>query len=100
VLVAPGGTRIADRPVFTTTGRLASPAWSPDGSRVLVRWVDADEWLLLAPARVATAGGRASPGLPAAPGAVAAAPARGIVAISAVAPRFGGVPVVRGWCCT
>ena len=65
------------RPVFETTGRLASPAWSPDGRRVLVRWVEADAWLLL-PA--AAAGPQA-------------------VAISPVAQRFGGVPVVRGWCC-
>jgi hypothetical protein len=44
---------------------------------VLVRWVEADAWLLL-PA--STAGPQA-------------------VAISPVARRFGGVPTVRGWCC-
>ena len=85
VLVAQGGIRIADRPVFTTTGRLTSPAWSPDGSRVLVRWTDADEWLLL-PATPR----RRPPG---------AARAPGIVAIARVARRFGGTPAVRGWCC-
>ena len=75
VLVAQGGVRIADRPVFTTTGRLASPAWSPDGSRVLVRWTDADEWLLLP----AVAGRQLSATAPAPP--ARAAPALGIVAI-------------------
>ena len=85
VLVAQGGIRIADRPVFTTTGRLTSPACSPDGSRVLVRWTDADEWLLLP----ATPRRRRS----------GAARAPGIVAIARVARRFGGTPAVRGWCC-
>ena len=37
------------RPVFTTTGTLRSLAWSPDGRRLLVRWADADQWLLLSP---------------------------------------------------
>ncbi len=93
VLVAQGGVRIADRPVFTTTGRLASPAWSPDGSRVLVRWTDADEWLLLP---------TVSPGdalRPVRRRPLGRLPARGIVAIAPVARRFGGMPVVRGWCC-
>lgn len=76
VLVGPGGRRAPARQVFATTGRLTSPAWSPDGTRVLVRWAQADEWLLL--------------------------PAEGrgrIVAIAPVARRFGGAPTVRGWCC-
>jgi len=85
VLVARGGVRIADQPVFATTGRLAAPAWSPDGARVLVRWTDADEWLLI----------------PATPrsGPSAAAQSPRIVAIARVARRFGGTPAVRGWCC-
>jgi hypothetical protein len=89
VLVVPGAAAIADRPVFATSGLLGSPAWSPDGSRVLVRWSDADEWLLL-PASVR--GGAAG-------GAAPVSPAPEIVAIGRVARRFGGVPLVRGWCC-
>ncbi|MFL5682554.1 MAG: hypothetical protein ACJ77O_05360, partial [Chloroflexota bacterium] len=80
VIVARGGAGIPDRPVFETTGRLASPTWSPDGNHVLARWSEADEWLLVP----------AAPVVPA---------ARGIVAISPVAQWFGGVPTVRGWCC-
>jgi dipeptidyl aminopeptidase/acylaminoacyl peptidase len=83
VLVAPASRRLPDRPVFATTGRLASPAWSPDGRRVLVRWVEADQWLLLRAPSAADSGGGAAR----------------VVAIGAVARRFGGVPVVRGWCC-
>jgi Tol biopolymer transport system component len=77
VVVGPVGSP-RGRTVFATTGRLASPAWSPDGRSVLVRWAEADEWLLV-PAR--GSGGR-------------------VVAIAPVAERFGGVPVVRGWCCS
>jgi dipeptidyl aminopeptidase/acylaminoacyl peptidase len=83
VIVAPAAPEIAGPAVFETTGRLGSPAWSPDGRRVLVRWSEADEWLLL----------------PATPLPAPAVPAGGIVAISPVASRFGGTPTVRGWCC-
>jgi hypothetical protein len=69
---------VASRPVFETAGRLASLAWAPDGERLLVRWSEADQWLLLPATRPATPG---------------------IVAISPVASRFGGTPTVRGWCC-
>jgi dipeptidyl aminopeptidase/acylaminoacyl peptidase len=87
VLVGSAATVTADRPVFETTGVLASPAWSPDGAHVLVLWNEADEWLLV-PA-------------PAVPAPAAGLPAtRGIVAISPVASRFGGAPTVRGWCCS
>jgi Tol biopolymer transport system component len=64
------------RPVFTTTGTLRSLAWSPDG-RLLVRWTDADQWLLLSPT---------------------AANAR-ITAIAGISRRFGSAPTVQGWCC-
>ncbi|HEX2104201.1 MAG TPA: hypothetical protein VHF51_11155, partial [Solirubrobacteraceae bacterium] len=81
VLVAPASPRLPDRPVFATTGRLGAPAWSPDGTRVLVRWPEADEWLLLPVAGRRGANAR-------------------VVAIAPVARRFGGAPVVRGWCCS
>ena len=83
VLVAPAAPVIADRPVFETTGRLASPAGSPAGRRIRVRWAAAAAWLLLPASRR---------------GAGAGAPAQ-VVSIAPVAARFGGVPVVRGWCC-
>lgn len=64
------------RPVFSTTGTLRSLAWSPDGRRLLVRWAEADQWLLLAP----TAGAR-------------------ITAIGGISRRFGAAPTVQSWCC-
>jgi Tol biopolymer transport system component len=66
--------------VFTTTGTLSSLAWSPDGRRLLVRWNEADEWLLLTPS-------------------AGAARAR-ITAIGAISRRFGTAPTVQGWCCS
>jgi Tol biopolymer transport system component len=66
--------RVPQRPIFTTSGRLRSLAWSPDGRRLLVRWSEADQWLLLSPA----------------------APRR-ITAIGAIARRFGPAPAVEGW---
>lgn len=75
VLVTPS-PRVPHRPLFTMTGTLRSLAWSPDGRRLLVRWADADQWLLLSP----TAGAR-------------------ITAIGNVSRRFGPAPTVQGWCC-
>ncbi len=69
--------RVPRRPVFTTTGTLRSLAWSPDGRRLLVRWADADQWLLLSPD-------------------AANAP---ITAIGSISRRFGAPPTVQGWCC-
>jgi Tol biopolymer transport system component len=68
---------VPHRPVFTTTGTLRSLAWSPDGRHLLVRWADADQWLLLSPT-------------------AANAP---ITAIGAISRRFGAPPTVQGWCC-
>jgi WD40 repeat protein len=65
------------QPVFTTTGTLRSLAWSPDGRRLLVRWADADQWLLLSPS-------------------AAHVP---ITAIGSISRRFGAPPTVQGWCC-
>jgi dipeptidyl aminopeptidase/acylaminoacyl peptidase len=61
---------------MAVAGRLGSVAWSPNGRRVLVRWRERDEWLLVA------ASGPAPP-----------------TAIGRVSRRFAGTPVVRGWCC-
>ncbi len=38
-----------ERVLFTAPGRLGSLAWSPDGTRLLVPWPDADQWLFLRP---------------------------------------------------
>jgi WD40 repeat protein len=65
------------QPVFATTGTLRSLAWSPNGRRLLVRWADADQWLLLSPS-------------------AANAP---ITAIGSISRRFGAPPTVQGWCC-
>jgi hypothetical protein len=69
--------RVPRRPVFTTTGTLRSLAWSPDARRLLVRWAEADQWLLLSPT---------------------AANAR-ITAIAGISRRFGSTPTVQSWCC-
>ncbi len=71
--------RLPRRPTFTLKGTLASLAWSPDGRRLLVRWSEADQWLLLP--------------------AASAARAR-VTAIAGISRRFGGPPTVQSWCCS
>lgn len=65
------------RPVITTSGTLRSLAWSPDGRRLLVRWGEADQWLLLSPNAANTP----------------------ITAIGSISRRFGAPPTVQAWCC-
>jgi hypothetical protein len=65
-------------PVFDIRGTLRSLAWSPSGQRLLVRWAEADQWLLLSPT----------------------APNARITAIADISRRFGSTPAVQGWCCT
>jgi Tol biopolymer transport system component len=69
---------VPHRPVFTIAGTLHSLAWSPNGRRLLVRWAQADQWLLLSPT---------------------AANAR-VTAIAGISRRFGSAPAVQGWCCS
>jgi Tol biopolymer transport system component len=69
--------RVPRRSLFATTGTLRSLAWSPDGRRLLVRWAEADQWLLLSPAT----------------------PSARISAIAGISRRFGAPPTVQGWCC-
>lgn len=72
------------RALFTAPGRLSELTWSPDGSRLLIGWPEADEWLFI------PANGRERPRAIApisrefAPGATGAA----------------GFPRVAGWCCS
>jgi hypothetical protein len=78
---APSGrhevTLAGKRVLFTAPGRLGGLAWSPDGTRLLVPWPEADQWLFLRPGRgrlvaVANIGRQFAPGaaLPAFPRSV------------------------------
>jgi hypothetical protein len=67
---------LAGRRLFATTGRLGGLAWSPDGTRVLVAWPQADQWLFV------PAGHRGR-----------------LVAVGDLRRRFGPAPRVAGWCC-
>jgi hypothetical protein len=68
--------------LFSTPGRLSEFAWSPDGTRLLIAWPDADQWLFV------PAAGR---------GRVRAI--GGIAAQFAPGDRAAGFPRVEGWCC-
>ena len=74
VEVRPDG--MSPRRLFTAS-RLGEVVWSPAGRTLLVSWPHADQWLLLpTDAR------------------------RRLSAVGDLARRFGGEPVLRGWCCT
>jgi hypothetical protein len=70
------------RRLFTARGSVTDVAWSPDGSRLLIAWRDADSWIVLRPD-----GGER-------------------VAFSQIAAQFdpGAIgetsfPRIAGWCC-
>jgi hypothetical protein len=72
------------RRLFTVRGRLSGLAWSPDGSRLLTSWPDADQWVFIpieGHGRV-----RALDGI-----AAAFDPGK---------PRSSSFPRIEGWCCT
>jgi len=64
------------RTLFAGPGRIAQLAWSPDGSRVLVSWREADQWLFVPRAR-----GR-------------------IKAVATISSQFEGFPTRVSWCCS
>ncbi len=63
--------------VLFTANRLGEAVWSPAGRTLLVSWPHADQWLL-----------------------VPTDARRRLSAVGDLSRRFGGQPVVRGWCCT
>ena len=81
ILISPSGG--PSRRLFTVSGRLDQLAWSPDGSRVLLAWPAANQWLfvpLRRGAHLRAIGNIASVFSPGAQGH----------------PHF---PRVEGWCC-
>jgi hypothetical protein len=81
ILISPRGG--PSRRLFTVSGRLDELAWSPDGSRVLLAWPAADQWLFVPLRRDA--------------------PLRAVGNISSVfSPGAQGrarFPQIEGWCC-
>jgi hypothetical protein len=76
-VVVTASARLPAHSIFAAPGTLTSLAWSPDASRLLVRWPESDQWLLL------PTSGRAR-----------------ATAIANVSRRFGASPAVQGWCCS
>lgn len=71
------------RTLYSTPGRLSELAWSPDGSRLLIAWPEADQWLFMpvgSRARVRAIGDVAAQFDPGSAGASA-------------------FPRIAGWCC-
>lgn len=72
----------SQRLLFSTPGRLGKLTWAPDGSRLLISWPDADQWLFVPADRRAR-----------------------VHAIGNVAAEFapgssdGSFPQIEGWCC-
>jgi hypothetical protein len=81
ILISPSGG--PSRRLFTVSGRLDQLAWSPDGSRVLLAWPAADQWLFVPVRR--------------------GAPLRAVGNIASVfSPGAQGrarFPRIEGWCC-
>lgn len=82
-----GGTR-GERTVFSGLGMFGAPLFSPDGSKVLLPWADADQWLFISPAPDRKL-------------------VRSTIAVTDIARQFdpGGrgspdFPTVEGWCCS
>jgi len=76
-VVVTRSTRVPTHSTFAAPGTLTSLAWSPDATRLLVRWRESDQWLLLPTTGRARA-----------------------IAIADVSRRFGASPAVQGWCCS
>jgi hypothetical protein len=49
LVLADADRGLAQHVVFGGPGRFGAPAWSPGATRVLVPWLDADQWLFLRP---------------------------------------------------
>jgi hypothetical protein len=49
LVLADAAHGLRERVLFTGPGRFGAPAWSPAGSRLLLPWPEADQWLFLRP---------------------------------------------------
>jgi hypothetical protein len=82
IVTGPDGGGAARR-FLSGAGRITTPTWSPDGSRLLVAWRDANQWLFIHPARPHKVEAVAHISRQFDPGATGR-------------PSF---PQIRGWCC-
>jgi hypothetical protein len=82
VVLRPSFRRSAGHALYSGPGRFADVQWSPDASRLLVTWPDADQWLFVNP-RDGNVNAIANISRQFAPGA----------------KGMSGFPRVAGWCC-